>query len=237
MAQRRGMTLVEAMLALFLTVVIGLIATTVTVAMLDLRQSTDTYNQNVQSARVSLARMQKIIRTSRVIVDGDQTSMTLWAFDEDDPGVMNAEEVVRLTYSPGDEAVLMWFVDFQDRSPRARDALNIPITLDTGSDWNQTRDLMNTSHLQVQEVATELSSIQFHYDTSPPYAIVVAIDAAFGNENTAGVGNDGREAAYVHTAATLRSPKTSDSELAEAGYTGTASGGESEEDLEGESDG
>jgi len=204
------MTLVEAVLALSLTVVIGLIATSLTAAMLDLRRSTDDYTQNVQSARLGLAQLQHLIRTSRVVVAGDSTSMTLWTSDEKDPGKMNAEEVVRLTYSPGDDAVLKWCVDFSDLTTELSDALNITISLDLGTDWNVTLDLMNSANLEVSEVVTDLSSICFRYDLAPPYTRAVAIDAVFGTDE---------EAATVHTAAALRTPKTSPAELAEAEYT------------------
>ncbi len=228
MRQRRGMTLVEAVLALSLTVVIGLIATTVTVAMLDLRQRTDTYNQNMQAARVGMAQLQKIIRTSLVIVDGDQTSMTLWAFDDDDPGIMNAEEIVRLTYAPGNDAVVKWYVDFQELPSDVSEALNIPITLEDGADWNRTCDLVNTAYFEVEQLATDVSSITFRYDASPPRATMVAIDATFAADgDAAGGSDDGRRMAHLHTAAKLRTPRTSDDELADAGYSGE---GQDEED-------
>ena len=197
--RRRAMTLIEVTIALTVTAMIGLVTASVMVALLNVQQTTDSYTQNVQSGRISLAKLQSAIRTSRVVTAGNGTKLTLWTHDDFDPGAMNVDELAVLKFIPEEGVVRVFAVGFADGLSQAtRDALNVQVELDQVSSSSvAVSKIIATGSLITTDIAADLSSLMFRYDASPPYTGVVSIDASFG---------DGEQVVKLSTSAALRAP-------------------------------
>ncbi len=197
--RRRAMTLIEVTLALTVTAMIGLVTTGVMVAVLNAHETTDRYTQNVQSGRISLANLQSKIRTSLGVTAGGVSGLTLWTHDDDDPGVINVEELAVLKFIPADGVVRLFAVVYPDSVPQAtRDALNVTLDLDqVDSSVKALLRISATGHRQATTIASGLSALQFRYDESPPEARLVSISAAFGS---------GAQRIRLNTLAALRAP-------------------------------
>jgi len=196
----RAMTLVEVMMALLITSMIGAVTTSVTVALFNAHDSTDAYAENVQSARMSLTQLQSLIGSARLVTEGDETTMTLWAFDAADPGVINCQEVVRLRFDEPSGTIQQIYFEFPDGLPAdIYKALNAPLTLNETADWNVASNVLGFAGLHDTVIATGVSSVRFRYDTNPPFSRLVAVEATFG---------EGRQAVAHRTAMSLRAPLT-----------------------------
>ncbi len=197
--RRRAMTLIEVTLSLTVTAMIGLVTTSVMVAVLNAHETTDCYTQNVQSGRISLGNLQSKIRTSLGVTAGGVEGLTLWTHDDDDPGVINVEELAVLKFISAGGVVRLFAVGYPDSVPQAtRDALNVTLDLDQVDTSVKALLRINaTGHRQATTIASGLSALRFRYDESPPEARLVSINAAFGS---------GAQRIRLNTLAALRAP-------------------------------
>ena len=198
--KHRAMTLVEVMMALMITSMIGAVTTSVTVALFNAQRTTDAYTENVQTGRMSLAQLQSLIESSHLVTEGDATTMTLWAFDADGRGVINTDELVRLRFDSTQDAIMQVYVSYPSSlSDETRQALNLPLALAEATDWNVASNMMSESRIHDTVIATGISAVTFRYDAVAPLTKLVSIEATFG---------EGTQAKQFHTAAALRAPAT-----------------------------
>lgn len=195
------MTIVELLLALVITSIIGLAGAGVVFAVSHAQRRSDACAENLQAGRAGLGRMQSLIRCARLVTACDEQSLVLWVQDDQELGVINADEVVVLRYDEQAAQVTATQVRFPDSLGEAtRTLLNTQLSVGSLTDADSSVACAGNANYRVERVvATDVQSLRFLVDEAPPNTWTVTIDAVFGA---------GEEGFALVTATSLRSPAT-----------------------------
>ncbi|MFW6060011.1 MAG: PulJ/GspJ family protein [Phycisphaeraceae bacterium] len=117
LSRRRGLTLVEMVLALAITGLVGAaIAAMLSAVAYGSDSSRDMRNAAVQSKALS-ARLGAAVRGSRLVLDQGEDFLVLWTTDADENGAPSLQEIQRLEHNGDDDALVSYRAD--DSAPDA----------------------------------------------------------------------------------------------------------------------
>lgn len=176
------MTLVELLMALSITTLIGVAVAGMTMAASDAQRATDAQNDSLQAARSSLGRLEQLIRQARLISGGGSDHLALWVGDTNGDGQINADETLYLTYLAGQRVVRMKSVRFPlNMDPLYKLLLNEQVPLSLSGDVAVLDTLTGSiTYVQESDVAVDVDYLEFKFDVAPPLTGAVTIAARFG---------------------------------------------------------
>jgi Tfp pilus assembly protein PilW len=181
----KGMTLVELMLSLFVTSMIGAAAVAVVSAVGTTNSQTKEQAEVVQAGRAGLHRLQRQIRNARLVTACSSHEVVLWGADTSDPGYINADEVLVLQYDESDGTVACTQVKFPpSMRDNLREALNVRCALpNLASASAALRTIANAAYRDEQVVAADIEDLSFSVPTAAPVSAMVTVTATFGLGN------------------------------------------------------
>ncbi|MCA9294791.1 MAG: type II secretion system protein [Phycisphaerales bacterium] len=112
--QRRGMTTVELLIAVTITVVIGLSMTTVLTSVARGLSSTNGERSAMQRANVLSHRMLSYTETALAVIAADERGLAIWLHDESGEGKVNLLELRALCFDDDEQMMVMRRVEFPE---------------------------------------------------------------------------------------------------------------------------
>jgi len=198
---KSGLTLAELTLGMAVTVVIGGAVATLASALSSAHAATEAFHESLQTGRMSLRRVQAMVRRSKLILAVSSNAAVLWDGDANEDGKINPSEVVLLDYDAQARELREVARAYPaDLSAGLRDALEGPWTLDellnTGSvTLRLTNDTYTTQHV----LAEDVRAASFSADPKAPLARVLYIELRIG---------EGDSEVFLRSAAAPRAPVT-----------------------------
>ncbi len=143
---RRGLTLAELVVAMSITVVIGLAVTGVTAAMSNINERAEMYYEYLQSGRVAASKLENALRSARLVTVASGSNIVAWTSDSASQGEINVSEVTKV------------YLDTDTKQLMQRTTV-FPASMDSA-----TRTALDTS-----TALSNLTSVSV-IDDPPPYA-------------------------------------------------------------------
>jgi hypothetical protein len=177
------MTLVELMLALSITALIGVCISGTIMAVADAQAATDNKNDSLQAARSSLFNLERMIRDARLVSAGSATTLSLWMGDTNGDGQINVDETIYLTYLPAERVVRAKAVKFPlNLDTFYKSLLNDQLPLSASADVGVLETLPGVaSYVQEWSVAVDVDQLEFKFTATPPLSEAVTVAARFGS--------------------------------------------------------
>ena len=180
---RRGMvafTLVELLMAVTITAMIGMAVVAVSSALSSAKASTDSMVEAVSSGRYAMRSIAADVRKAALVTAADDDGMVIWTGDDNGDGQINLDELVLIR--PDDEhTVERLQVVF---TPAAPASLNISKTLEKVTDVDNIRKLLidkkYSDYLSRRTLAVDVSNFEVVTDESPPIPQLVLIRLTVG---------------------------------------------------------
>jgi hypothetical protein len=91
-----GFTLAETVMAISMTVVVGLAVAGMTAALSNVQANSERYYKHLHNGRAGTNRLQATLRKARLVTAASDNALILWATDVRDLGQINLTEVVRV---------------------------------------------------------------------------------------------------------------------------------------------
>lgn len=191
----RAMTLVELVLAISLTAVIGLAVAGVAFGISHAQASTESLTDSIQSGRTGIMRVDAQVRKARLVLATDSNTLSLWMGDLNGDLKLNLDEIVQVTFSntgTNTNAVAsaprgtlqLRQLNFAGVSDGTKAALNVPKTLSDLSTTGKINALLNqttySSYLVTTTVATNVQSLSVVPDLAAPFARRVLLQVKLG---------------------------------------------------------
>ena len=155
---------------------------------------------NVQAGRVSLAKIEKLIRQSKLVSRCTTTEVILWYRDDTNEGTINMDEIAVLQYNEATGDVNLSTVEFPaNSSPSTYAALNAQVALRKLIDNSGKSIVLDSAYCTSEPIGAGLTGLEFSCDPNAPFARTIFLSAVFGS---------GDSAISLDTAATLRADRT-----------------------------
>ncbi len=170
------------MVAMTVIALIGLAVTGMIAAISTSQAKAMAINDTVQSGRISMVTLERLIRQARLVSGGDGNHLSLWMGDLNGDGQINANETYYLTYLPSQRVVRMKSIQFPaNMDPCYKALLNVSLMLDDSADPSVLDGLLGCQpYIQQQDVAVDVDYVQFQFSTAPPMTKAVTISGRFG---------------------------------------------------------
>ena len=161
-----GFTLLELVLAMAITSMIGLSVVVAGSALSAAQSSTDCLSENIQAGRISMRTIESDIRTARLVLSGSSTALMLWKGDGNGDKLINLDEIVLLEYVPAQHLVQEVSVTGMPTG------LNTAYTLVQAGNSAQIRQTMVSatyaSYCNTRTLATNVGSLSLVISPAPP---------------------------------------------------------------------
>jgi len=127
---KRGMTLAELVLAMAITVVIGLAVTGVAAAMSNINKRAEDYYEYLQSGRVAASKLERSLRSARLITVASDSSIVAWTSNKTDKTKINVSEVTKVYLETDTRRLMQRTTVFPDSmEPSTKEALDTSVAL------------------------------------------------------------------------------------------------------------
>lgn len=188
MMRHRAFTLPELVLAISITAVIGLAAAGVAAALSSAHAQTSEMSQSIQSARTAMMRLQTLARKARLAPNCSGSQAVLWTGDGNCDGHINLAELVYVEYTPDDQMVRQWTVEFPaDMALATRRALDVSVLLQQVVGAAYVRSLMSQavygSYLKKDILAVDVEDFSVQGEGPAPLTDVVRMSLSVGPAN------------------------------------------------------
>jgi len=192
-----GFTLAETVMAISMTVVVGLAVAGMTAALSNVQANSERYYKHLHNGRAGTNRLQATLRKARLVTAASDDALILWATDVRDPGQINVSEIVGVYRDAATGQLIERSVVFPDSlSQVTRAALDMVIPLSDVTDITAVDDPMEPPQYDLQRVlAHDVDSFKVYCDTPAPRTRMVKFTLTVG-ENA--------EAVEMTAGATLR---------------------------------
>jgi hypothetical protein len=200
-ANRRAFTLLELLLGVTVTTLIGLSAVTVGSTLSSRYAKSEEYYSNLQTARVGMGTMQSLVRGAQLVTQASSTQVLLWKEANNGDGQLNPSELVLLNISGGTvkRDQIMWGTDWLSQLFKL--IFDQPVSLGTVVEnfnwWSYVVD--NSIITQSRTVANGVSSLNISLDVAPPMSRKATITITCGT---------GKNAVTLRSTASLRGDRT-----------------------------
>ncbi len=210
-AKRRGLTVVELILALMVTSLIALAAAGVTGALSTAHAQSQTTYENLRTLRSGISQIQHNLSRAKLVVSIDAKSVVCWMQDFNGDGKINLSELAQLRYDSQNRQVQWRRVVFPDNMDAGiRAALDSPVTLNSASDSSTVDDLIgNDIRHEVKILAEDIQEFRVRARPLPPMTKLVAITLVAG---------DGSQSFTIQSSASIRADRTADVAVSQNQY-------------------
>ena len=176
--RRKGFTLVEMLLVVIVTSVVGLCVVTVTGAMFSaIEASNDSYGC-VQTGRVLTLRLSKLVRCAQLVTDvsDDGTVMMIWEADRNGDRSINLTELLVVRWSRQTKKLFQQRIEFPSNwSEAVIAALNVNIPLSQATLSSSTLLSYFSVYGAEEPMADGITAFSVQTDVSAPMSKVVGI--------------------------------------------------------------
>jgi len=172
---RDGFTLVELVISLAITAVIGsAVAGLAMVLSTASEHGRDRY-LSLQTARISMLNIQDMIHKAKLVTDCDGTTMVLWAEDSNGNGKINLTEVVLLGRDSSLEQIRMHRIVFPDHwSKETKASLDLQLELkDVTSVQDVLSWMVGSQYDEVTVLAGDVRAFSISTSPAPPVTDLV----------------------------------------------------------------
>lgn len=206
---RGGFTLAELVVSIAITAVIGSavvgLATALSMAS---EHGRDRY-LSLQTARMTMRRIQDTIRKAKLVTAASSSSLVLWAEDSNGDGRINLTEIVLLRLVPGTGEIRTWRIVFPERWPK-----HVTTILDTEVKLEDLTSIdegmwMYDPLVEVTVLAGDVTDFNVRVSPAPPMTELVGLSITAGR---------GRHAVTLRTAAHPRQAATDLVGIADSKY-------------------
>lgn len=156
----KGLTLVELMLAISITAVVGLAVATMMTAVTYGTQESKDLREMVILRKVVNQRLTTMIREAQQVLDVTPTSMVVWMADTDGSGTPNISEIRRIEFNPDTNGIVAFL-------PAPSLVLDTAFELTDNFD-SVTNLLITTGSLLEEPWITQANAASFEIDTDDP---------------------------------------------------------------------
>ena len=196
----RGMTFIETLLAISITVMVGGAITTMMAAVTDEVESHHfTRSQLIQNG-LAQSRLSSYIARSHCVLDLTDDSVTLWLEDSRDSGTVHASEIRWIKLDPVTGVLESHFVCFPDSwSESSRILSDTEFNDYSHVDWGSVlRSFQNRDLTCTLPIAEEVADLTFSGNAPLPDQITLIESTLHHSMTTTGAGSCTAEAIRVH---------------------------------------
>lgn len=208
---RRGLTLAELVVAMVITVVIGLAVTGVAGAMSNINARAEDYYEYLQSGRVAASRLEEALRSAKLITVASGSSIVAWTSNETDKTKINVSEVTKVYLDTNTRQLMQRTTVFPDSlEPSTKTALDTSVTLADMVTANAANDAPPYAQYDVTRVlARNVQEFQVYPDVPTPLTQTVKFRLVVGSY---------AQPVTQYGAVTLRASKVSSVAVADGTY-------------------
>lgn len=175
---RRGMTMIELMIALTITVIITAgLAGMVSAVSAGVMTTRDTREVMVRAA-VAQARLDSYVAPARSILAAEPSRLVLWLNDGRQSKTVHLSEVRWLTYDAAGDRLIIQLVEFLDENEALTGDEEFS-TLSAAAWESQRQQLFTTSRLRTIPLVDGVESVEISTDTPAPSAKRVTFTLSF----------------------------------------------------------
>lgn len=198
-----GLTLAETVMAMSVTLVIGLAVAGVGSALSNVQASSDQYYKHMHNGRVATIRLQATVRKAQLVTAASSGALLIWATDERSPGQINVSEIVSVYRDPATRQLIERSIVFPDTmSGDLRSMLDTVVPLSAVTDISVADNPIGPAQYDLQRVlAHDVDDFEVYCDTPAPLTRMVKFRLTVG---------DNADVVRVHGGAALRADKVAD---------------------------
>lgn len=183
-----GFTLVELIIAIAITAVIGLAAAAVAVGISNSYSDSEDYYQSLQTARSFMMRWESEVRQARLITAWSSTGLVLWTGDADGTnngvgnGQINRDELMLFQYNAAKKEIHQVFVQFPSTIDKT--ALNVIRSLATAADMTTISNMLTSDvYCQDRVVASNVTSFTLTVSPTAPKSTMAFLEVVVSGES------------------------------------------------------
>ena len=198
MRNTRAFTLVELVLAMSITSLIGLAVAGAAMALSASYASSQEQYQNIQVARSVVRRLRSNIRTARLVTACNGSDIVVWTEDKNGDGKINITEIVLWQFLPHPGRIREKRIVFPDDwSPDQIETYDVVVPLSVASSVLNVQEYLKKlgSYSQVTVLANDISNLRLIASPAAPLTTYVGLDLTVGQ---------GEYSIALRSAATLR---------------------------------
>ena len=200
---RRAMTFAELLMAMVVTLIIGLAVATVSRTLSFAHAQSERCYGAIQTARHAMRRIQLDLQKAQLItaVAVDSRRLLCWTGDENGDKEINLSELVILSYVTETDEMVERQVVFPDTMPQAtRDALDEPFTLQEATNLlSMAPRIRNDAYCRTLLLGANVHEGRFSAQPAPPLSTLVSVRITVG---------EGDQSLTLRSAARLRADVT-----------------------------
>ena len=208
-ASRSGFTLIEVTIAMVVVSVVGLTVAGVAMALSTAHDNSQDYYQCIQTGRVTMLRLQDMLRRARLVTDVSDTGLVIWESDANGDETINLPELTLVSWDESTQRVIRRCVKVPDDWPVPIEDLAVLLSAATFESWSASE---STFASLIEEVVLAENIEAFSVQTTPAAPLAKSVSV----QMTIGLGN---HSLTVHDGASLRADWTDRVENVEGIYT------------------
>lgn len=135
-ASRSGFTLIELTMAMVVVSVMGVTVAGVAMALSTAQDNSQDYFQCIQTGRVTMLRLQDIVRRARLITDVSDIGMVIWEGDANGDRKINLAELKLISWDESTQRVIRRCVKYPEGWPERVTGLGVPLYAATFQSWS-----------------------------------------------------------------------------------------------------
>lgn len=181
MRSNNAFTLMELMLAVAITSIIGLSIAGVSLALSRSYAHTQDFYSNLQTGRTSMSRMQDMLRKTKLVTSAGSDCLVVWTGDQEGTGFgqINRQELVMWIYNSAASEIRQYSIVYPDA---LLSALNVVQPLSTVLAAPSLTNLVNTDiYSQSTVIATDVRAFRVTLDQAAPMARCVKLEITVGS--------------------------------------------------------
>ena len=173
----KGMTLMELLLAVSATAVIGAAVVGTGFALASAQDNSDTYSECVQTSRVAMGRLTSMLRESQLVTGTDANGIVLWTGDPNGNQRINLSELAAILYDEDTKEIIQYQIVFPEGWPPVLVwLLDVSISLKDVPDPAYCAWYVGNSPYGMETVlASDVFECEFSVSPSPPFSRFVSI--------------------------------------------------------------
>ena len=209
--RQNAFTVVEMVLAMAITAMIGLSVAGVAVALSTAQADQEESYQYAQTARSAINRIQGYLSRARLVTARGDGSLVYWIKDADGDGTISLEELGEIRRHSEDRTLRLHRVVFPDNmDEQVHAALNAQVELDCAADMASATQLIETNGRHVDQVeAEDVEAFDVAAYPECPVAKLVSIHLVIGQ---------GERQVALRSAVALRADCTDEVAVSEGAY-------------------
>jgi prepilin-type N-terminal cleavage/methylation domain-containing protein len=211
-SRQHGFTLVELIIGASLMALVGLAVAMATAAFSNAYEASQDYNECLQSCRVNMIRLERMMRRSLLVIYADDHAMWIWREDTNGDGEMGLSETSLIAWEPSVKEIHEYRLGFPGNwSDDRRSVFDVSIPswdLSSATDIYEYH-FRRSRFRQTTVLAEGVTEFFLTVDPQAPYAEFVAISMTIER---------GRRSVAIRSAVTMRNNWTEFVEWSEDGW-------------------